>query len=143
MDSSELGREKQDPCREPDVGLDPGTLGSRPGPKASAQPLSPLGVPEGPCYDCSRKTKQGDLSGAEVRAQLCSPLCRRGRGREGKDGKALAPEPTGIMRGNSRRFGLRLVQPQSMGRESSEASTLRGSSGAREPPGSHSGAPVS
>ena len=27
-------REKQGPCREPDVGLDPGTLGPRPEPKA-------------------------------------------------------------------------------------------------------------
>ena len=33
-------REKQDPCGEPDVGLDPGTPGSCPGPKADAQPLS-------------------------------------------------------------------------------------------------------
>ena len=31
--------------REPDAGLDPGTPGSRPGPKADAQPLSHLGVP--------------------------------------------------------------------------------------------------
>ena len=37
-------REKQAPRREPDVGLDPGTLGSRPGPKAGAQPLSHPGV---------------------------------------------------------------------------------------------------
>ena len=27
-------REKQAPCREPDVGLDPGSPGSHPGPKA-------------------------------------------------------------------------------------------------------------
>ena len=39
-------REKQAPCREPDVGLDPRTLGSYPGLKADAQPLlSHLGVP--------------------------------------------------------------------------------------------------
>ena len=38
-------REKQAPCREPDAGLDPGTPGSRPGPKADAQPLSHPGVP--------------------------------------------------------------------------------------------------
>ena len=37
--------EKQAPCREPDVGLDPGTPGSCPGPKADAQPLSHPGVP--------------------------------------------------------------------------------------------------
>ena len=32
-------REKQAPCREPYVGLDPRILGSRPEPKAEAQPL--------------------------------------------------------------------------------------------------------
>ena len=37
--------EKQAPCRDPDVGLDAGTLGSRPKPKAGTQPLSHLGVP--------------------------------------------------------------------------------------------------
>ena len=39
-------REKQAPCGEPDVGLDPRTLGSRPEPKADAQPLSHPGAPE-------------------------------------------------------------------------------------------------
>ena len=38
--------EKQAPCREPDVGRNPGTLGSHPEPKADAQPLSPQGVPQ-------------------------------------------------------------------------------------------------
>ena len=38
-------REKQAPCRGPDVGLDPGTSGSRPGPKAGAKPLSHPGIP--------------------------------------------------------------------------------------------------
>ena len=38
-------REKQAPCREPDVGLNPRTLGSHPEPKADAQPLSHPGVP--------------------------------------------------------------------------------------------------
>ena len=38
-------REKQAPCREPDAGLDPGTPGSRPGPKASTKPLSHPGIP--------------------------------------------------------------------------------------------------
>ena len=33
-------RERQDPCGEPDVGLDPRTPGSGPEPKADAQPLS-------------------------------------------------------------------------------------------------------
>ena len=37
--------EKQAPCRKPDVGLDPGTPGSHPEPKADAQPLSHPGVP--------------------------------------------------------------------------------------------------
>ena len=38
---TERERERQAPCREPRVGLDPRTPGSRPGPKADAQPLSP------------------------------------------------------------------------------------------------------
>ena len=38
-------REKQVPCGKPDAGLDPWTPGSRPGLKADAQPLSPLGIP--------------------------------------------------------------------------------------------------
>ena len=41
-------REKQAPCTEADVGLDPGTPGSCPEPKADAQPLSHPGVPHGP-----------------------------------------------------------------------------------------------
>ena len=43
--SRDTGRKKQAPCREPDAGLNPGTLGSCPGPKADAQPLSHPGVP--------------------------------------------------------------------------------------------------
>ena len=42
-------REKQAPGREPEVGLDPGTPGSRPEPKADAQPLSHPGVPSFEC----------------------------------------------------------------------------------------------
>ena len=38
-------RDKQAPCREPDVGLDPRTPGSRLESKADAQPLSHPGVP--------------------------------------------------------------------------------------------------
>ena len=38
-------REKQAPRRDPDVGLDPGTLGSRPELKAGTQPLSHPGIP--------------------------------------------------------------------------------------------------
>ena len=37
--------EKQAPCTEPDVGLDPGTPGSRSEPKVDAQLLSHPGVP--------------------------------------------------------------------------------------------------
>ena len=33
------------PCREPDVGLDPGSPGSRPRPKAGPKPLSHPGIP--------------------------------------------------------------------------------------------------
>ena len=39
-------REKQAPRREPDVGLDPGTLGSRPELKGDAQPLSHPSAPK-------------------------------------------------------------------------------------------------
>ena len=39
-------REKQAPCRESDVGLDPGTPGSSPGPKAGTKPLSHPGIPQ-------------------------------------------------------------------------------------------------
>ena len=38
-------RKKQAPCGEPDVGLNPRTPGSRPEPKAEAQPLSHPGMP--------------------------------------------------------------------------------------------------
>ena len=40
-------REKQVLCREPDVGLDPKTPGSGPGPKAGTKPLSHPGILEG------------------------------------------------------------------------------------------------
>ena len=43
--ASKRQREKQAPLREPDVGLDPGTPGSCPGPKAGAKPLSHPGIP--------------------------------------------------------------------------------------------------
>ena len=38
-------REKQAPCGEPNIGLDPRTPGSQPEPKADTQPLSHPGVP--------------------------------------------------------------------------------------------------
>ena len=40
----ERQREKQAPCREPYVGLDPGSPGSHPGPKAGTKPLSHPGI---------------------------------------------------------------------------------------------------
>ena len=41
-----MQREKQAPCREPDVGLDSRTLEPRPKLKADAQPLSHPGTPK-------------------------------------------------------------------------------------------------
>ena len=38
-------KKKQDPCRRPDVRLNPGTPESHPEPKADAQPLSHSGIP--------------------------------------------------------------------------------------------------
>ena len=38
-------RKKQAPCREPDMGLESGTPGSHPEPKANAQSLSHSGIP--------------------------------------------------------------------------------------------------
>ena len=45
MRDIERQREKQAPCKEPDMGLNPGTPASLPDPKADAQPLSHPGVP--------------------------------------------------------------------------------------------------
>ena len=42
----ERQREKQAPCREPDMRLDPRTPGSHLGPKAGVKPLSHPGIPE-------------------------------------------------------------------------------------------------
>ena len=39
-------QEKQAPCKEPDMGLDPRSPGSRPEAKADAQPLSHSSIPE-------------------------------------------------------------------------------------------------
>ena len=44
---------KQAPCREPDMGLDLGSPGSRPGLKADAQPLSHPGCPDSVFMQCS------------------------------------------------------------------------------------------
>ena len=45
MRDTQRQREKQTPCGEPDVGLNPRTRGSGPEPKAAARPLSHPGVP--------------------------------------------------------------------------------------------------
>ena len=45
-----MQKQKQAPCREPYVGLDPGILGSRPELKADAQLLSHPGVPNLFCF---------------------------------------------------------------------------------------------
>ena len=45
-------REIQALCRQPDVGLDPRTVGSCPEPKAGAQPLSHPGVPKEKISNC-------------------------------------------------------------------------------------------
>ena len=44
-------REKQAPCRESNMGLDPGSPGSHPGPKTGAKPLSHPGCPVHPFQD--------------------------------------------------------------------------------------------
>ena len=56
--------EKQVPCEEPDVGLDPRTPGSHSEPKADAQPLSHPGVPiNWPFLSLSLKDIKGHLGG--------------------------------------------------------------------------------
>ena len=40
---------------EPDVGFDPGSPGSRPGPKAGAKPLRPPGIPTSPIFKWGTK----------------------------------------------------------------------------------------
>ena len=42
----DTGRGKQAPCWDPDMGLDPRSPGSHPGPKADAKPLSHPGIPK-------------------------------------------------------------------------------------------------
>ena len=52
-------REKQTRCREPDMGLDPLTLGSLPEPEANTQPLS---HPSAPLPKFSTKTRNLNFS---------------------------------------------------------------------------------
>ena len=46
-------REKQAPCREPDLEFEPGNPGSSPEPKAGAQPLNHPGNPSLGSLNCS------------------------------------------------------------------------------------------
>ena len=53
-------REKQAPCRDPDVGLDPGTPGSCPEPKAGTKLLSHPGIPSAPFFtDIGTSLREG------------------------------------------------------------------------------------
>ena len=54
-------RKKQAPCREPDVGLDPGTPESGPGPKADAQPLSYPVIPDSMNFSLSLRYSLGSV----------------------------------------------------------------------------------
>ena len=62
-------REREAPCREPGVGLNPGIPGSRPGLKADAQPLSHPGIPvlggftPAPDSCCPEGKRAGTLGG--------------------------------------------------------------------------------
>ena len=68
-------REKQAPCGEPDAGLDPGTPGSRPEPKAGAKPLSHPGIPK----SCILEEGSGLYSIAFITPKL-QILCKDLRG---------------------------------------------------------------
>ena len=90
-------RKKQAPCREPDMGLDPRTPGSRPGPKTGAQPLSqplrhPLTQKEEKCASIHRQIidfilldtswifiTKNYIFGAARMAQPFSAACSPGR----------------------------------------------------------------
>ena len=63
-------REKQAPCGEPNVGLDPGIPGLHPEPKADAQPLSHPGIPA--CLFFSALS--GLASGSELDGQVWAGL---------------------------------------------------------------------
>ena len=64
-------REKQAPCGEPNVGLDPRTLGSQPEPKADAQTLSHPRVltsraPDFSSWDSTESADTSDISRAQI-----------------------------------------------------------------------------
>ena len=65
-------REKQAPCRELDMGLDPGTPGSCPGPKAGAKPLSHPGISN--CWLYFLSFSQAPLTTSPSKCLSC-PLC--------------------------------------------------------------------
>ena len=54
-------REKQASCREPEVGLDPGTPGSHSGLKASAKQLSHPGIPRAGNFKASCTSETGGI----------------------------------------------------------------------------------
>ena len=60
-------REKQAPCQEPEAELDPGTLGSCPGPKAGARPRSHPGIPGSTPF---KSLPKGTELGLEVSLQV-------------------------------------------------------------------------
>ena len=79
-------REKQTPLGEPDVELDPRTLGSQPEPKANAQPLRHPGAPKVQIFDCPYRTLANNvlkvevifpINPCELRAQPQSGLAER------------------------------------------------------------------
>ena len=73
--------EKQAPCRKPDVGLNPGTPGSRPGPKAGTKPWSHTGIPNYLVLSTYGTSTQKDLI-------LVKPLKKISRNPKGRDHKA-------------------------------------------------------
>ena len=77
----ERQREKQASCREPYVGLNPGTTGSHPEPKADAQPLSHPGVPEHVLSFKKNNDPEGDSEAGMSATVTRSPVgrCLRGR----------------------------------------------------------------
>ena len=64
-------REKQAPCEEPDVELDPGTLGSHPEPKADTQPLSHSGASTFISSCCHQETSSLSLFTSWCDLSIC------------------------------------------------------------------------
>ena len=91
-------REKQAPCQEPDAGLDPGTSGSRPEPKAGAKPLSHPGIPFCSLFNHFPVGK-GDTCGVPGKAHV---LAFRGLWRRGP-GVSRHFSPPGRLQGSSLR----------------------------------------